>query len=80
MNRLLDQRILQRIGSECAHTRWLLHGADVPSSFRSGFSKFRAFDLTEYDHILLLDSNTLVLSRDVYNIFDIDVDFAGVSV
>ena len=52
----------------------------MPSSFRSGFSKFRAFDLTEYDHILLLDSNTLVLSRDVYNIFDIDVDFAGVSV
>jgi alpha-N-acetylglucosamine transferase len=46
---------------------------------RLGYTKFRAFDFTEYDHILLLDSNTLIVSRDVYNIFDNDLDFAGVS-
>jgi alpha-N-acetylglucosamine transferase len=46
---------------------------------RFGYTKFRAFDFTEYDHILLLDSNTLVVSRDVYNIFDNNLDFAGVS-
>lgn len=48
-------------------------------SLRFGLSKFRAFDLTEYEHILLLDSNTLVVSRDVYSIFDNNLDFAGVS-
>lgn len=47
-------------------------------SLRFGYTKFRAFGFTEYDHILLLDSDTLVVSRDVYNIFDNDLDFAGV--
>lgn len=46
---------------------------------RLGYTKFRAFGFTDYNHILLLDSNTLVVSRDVYSIFDNDLDFAGVS-
>ncbi|KAI5454085.1 hypothetical protein NCC49_005076 [Naganishia albida] len=43
------------------------------------YTKFRAFDLTEYRHILMLDPATLVVSQDVYGIFDLDLDFAGVT-
>lgn len=48
------------------------------SARRPHFTKFRAFDFTQYDHILMLESDTLVVSPDVYRIFDLDLDFAGV--
>jgi hypothetical protein len=34
--------------------------------------------MTQYNHILMLDPTTLVVSQDVYRIFDLDLDFAGV--
>ncbi|KAJ9102212.1 hypothetical protein QFC20_005041 [Naganishia adeliensis] len=50
-----------------------------PKDAAEPYTKFRAFDFTQYAHILMLDSDTLVVSQDVYRIFDLDLDFAGVT-
>ncbi|GHJ84117.1 hypothetical protein NliqN6_0519 [Naganishia liquefaciens] len=70
---------LEQIGWKLSQVDLVQVPRDTPRDRKFGFTKFRVFGLTEYDHILLLDSNTLVVSRDVYNIFDNDLDFAGVA-